>query len=230
MDVGELIVTDDVAARAAAWIAGAVTNILSEHERVSFALSGGTTPAAVYRALADEAGVDWSRVDVYFVDERCVPRDDPDSTARLVLHALIDRLSGPPPAVHRIEGEDADPGAAARRYEERLPDPLDVVVLGIGPDGHVGSLFPNDAAAREAERRVVAVSDAPKPPPLRISLAPRTLREARRTLVLARGAELAWALRAVLEGPDDPHGLPAQIVRRGTWIVDPAAAAELSRG
>ena len=228
MNAGELILARDFSREAAVWIENAIASVLAERERASVALSGGTTPASVYRALATRMRVEWPRVDLYFADERCVPRDDPDSTFRLVLETLVDQVSGPPPVVHRMQGEVADHDAEARRYAALLPDPLDLVVLGMGSDGHTASLFPNHPLLGEWRRRVACVEDSPKPPRARLTVTPPVLAHARRLVVLVRGNDKAWALRAVLEGPEDARALPAQLALGGTWIVDDHAATELT--
>ena len=105
-------------------------------------LAGGRTPEPVYRALAAEPSIAWERVDVFFTDERAVLPDHPDSNYRMVRQALLSRVPIPPARVHRMEAERADRDAAARDYAQSLPDRLDVIVLGIGQDGHTASLFP----------------------------------------------------------------------------------------
>lgn len=226
----DLTVTDDLTGAAAPWIERALNRALELRERASFAVSGGGTPVPIYRALARRGEVDWARVDLYFADERCVPRDHDDSNFKLVLENFLDEVVGALPTVHRMEGEDPDADAAARRYAVLLPPVLDVVLLGMGPDGHTASLFPNQPLVEEPLRTVASLDDSPKPPPRRLTLTPPALAAARDVLVVAKGADKARALRQVLEGDDDPRPFPARLVRDRAWIVDAAAASQLAEG
>jgi 6-phosphogluconolactonase len=140
--------------------------------------------------------------------------------------SLLDRVPIPAAQVHRMQAEDPDRDAAARAYEALLPDALDILVLGIGDDGHTASLFPGSPALSEAERRVVPVT-GPKPPPERLTLTPPMILGAARRVVLASGAGKAEAVARTLEGPWDPSTTPAQFAKRGVWFVDQAAAAKL---
>ena len=193
----------------------------------SIALSGGTTPRAMHEALARISDLPWSAIDVYFGDERCVPADHPDSNYRMAKESLFDKVSISAERIHRPEAERPDRDAAALAYEAVLPASIDLVVLGIGEDGHTASLFPGSPALEPSERRCVAVV-GPKPPPERLSLTPRALSEARTLLMLATGAGKAEAVARALEGEWDPKRTPSQLARRGTWILDHAAAAQLT--
>jgi 6-phosphogluconolactonase len=123
-----------------------------------------------------------------------------------------------------MPADAADPEAAARDYERTLPDPIDVVLLGMGEDGHVASLFPGAPALAIRDRRVAVVEGSPKPPPRRMTLTPPALESARDIVVLVAGAEKAAMLARALEGPMDARSVPAVLARRGTWIADAAAA------
>lgn len=235
---GERIQTFETAAALAAAAGARVLesgrDALRRHGRFLFALSGGRTPAATFawlvasRATAGEE-FDWARTHVYFADERAVPPDDPDSNFRAARERLIDPLHLPPRQIHRMKGEYADLAAAAEEYEARLPGALDLVLLGIGEDGHVASLFPGGAAVAERERRVLPVLDAPKPPPRRLTLTPRALAEARGVLVLATGSAKAAAVDAALAGEISANEVPARLVRDREWMLDAEAAAALGR-
>jgi len=142
------------------WVARALAESVSEGRRVSLALSGGSTPGPVYRELA-KRDAPWEQVDFYFVDERFVPPDHPESNYLLAEEALFKPLGVPLHQIFRMQGERADRDQAARDYEKLLPPVLDVVVLGMGEDGHTASLFPGNTALQEKERRVLAGEDLP---------------------------------------------------------------------
>ena len=190
-------------------------------------LAGGTTPRATYEALAKAEGIDWPRVSIYFGDERAVPPDHADSNYRLARAALLDHVAIAQASVHRLHAEEPDREAAADAYARQLPDAFDVLILGIGEDGHTASLFPGSPAIHETARLVVPVT-GPKPPFERMTLTPPALERSRTTLVLAAGASKADAVFRALEGPSDVDGCPVQLVRDAVWLMDHAAAAQLS--
>jgi 6-phosphogluconolactonase len=227
----ELVVLDPAAfgSLAARRLAAEIRRVLQSRDHCSLALSGGETPRPVYRSLAAELPEReaWSRVEVYFADERCVPPDDPASNYRMVRETLLDLLPANPARVHRMEGERSDRDAAARAYEAHLPDRLDLLVLGLGADGHIASLFPRSPSLAESHRRVLAVT-APKPPPERLTITPLVVRAARLTIGLVFGAAKAEVLARVMDGPDDPGQTPGRLARDGLWIVDTAAATRLA--
>jgi 6-phosphogluconolactonase len=188
------------------------------------ALSGGSTPRPAYE-LAAALKPDWSSVDVWWGDERCVPPDDERSNYRLARESLLDRLAVQPRAVHRIEGE-LQPDEAARRYDAELRAvTLDLVLLGLGPDGHTASLFPDDAALEETERLAVAVE---RPDVARVTLTPPPLRAAAHVVFLVVGGDKADAARRAFAAEPDP-ATPASLIRgrRTTVILDRAASARL---
>ena len=221
-----IVVTEDFVAEASDLIAAKIRAAQAERGRVSVALCGGSTPAPVYRRLT-ELGLDWNRVELFFGDERCVPADHSDSNYRLVSESMLEHLEGEPPRIVRMEGELADRDAAARRYEDELPEAIDLLIQGMGEDGHTASLFPGSPALDDASRRVVAVV-GPKPPPERLSLAPAALRAARDAVVLAKGEGKAEVVRQVLEEDGDFHEYPVRLVADATWILDAGAASALS--
>lgn len=214
-----VVPSESLAQEAAAWMARSLQDALKTHPRASLALSGGGTPGPAYRALAD-IKLPWERVDVYFVDERFVPPDHKDSNYLLVEDTLLKPLRLPSSQVFRMQGEREDRDAAARDYEALLPPVLDVVLLGMGPDGHTASLFPGHPALEERERRVLAVV-GPKPPPWRMTLTLPVLLSARAVLNLVAGAGKAEAVRRALAGD---LSLPAARVTNTQWMLDPAAA------
>ena len=217
--------------RAAVWLAETMLDVLTARGRCALALSGGTTPRPVYAALAGPdlvAGIDWSRVDVYFADERAVPPEDAASNFSMAMEALLSRVAISPTQIHRMEGERADLDAAASAYARQLPAALDVLVLGIGADGHTASLFPGSPALAERQRRVVVV-ESPKPPPRRLTITPPVIAAARHIAVLVTGKEKAAAVARALEGDTSASDTPAVLARQGVWFLDRAAAARLVR-
>jgi 6-phosphogluconolactonase len=222
------------------------------HARGAFvvALSGGATPRRTYERLATEplmSRLMWSRVQVLWGDERCVPPDQAESNYRMARETLLDRVPVLPANVHRIRGED-DPGAAAARYEGTLralfntpagppraaPGArIDLVLLGLGVDGHTASLLPGSAAAHERTRWVMA-EYAIAASTWRITLTPAVINAAAEVVFLVSGGAKARILGRVLEGPHRPQELPAQAIApsngRVHWCVDAAAAADLGKG
>lgn len=194
----------------------------------SIALSGGATPKPVYGWLAAAHDPLWTRMHVFFGDERCVPPGDPRSNYRMAREALLDPLGLPPERVHRMEADRPDREAAATAYGALLPPRLTVLMLGIGPEGHTASLFPGSPALSERSRKVVAVHTSTTPPD-RLTITPPVLESAIHIVVLARGERKADAVARALEAPWAPELCPAQLARRGTWILDPPAASRLSR-
>lgn len=209
-------------------------------DRFSLALAGGNTPRPVYESLGTEfrSEVPWHRVHFFFSDERYVPPDHPDSNYGLVKEALFDQIDLPVSNVHRPQTDMDDPEEAAARYEMELRayfqsgEPrLDGVLLGLGEDGHVASLFPRSSALEEAERWVIVIRDSPRPPPLRLTLTLGLINRARRVHFLVAGTSKAEALRSTLEGPRRPLLFPAQNVKpfgdAPTWWIDEDAARDL---
>lgn len=197
---------------------------------LSIALTGGSA-AKLYERLAS-ASLPWERVHVFFGDERCVAPTHADSNFKLADDALLSRVAIPDANVHRVRGED-DPDAAARAYERELvantdDGAIDLVHLGMGPDGHVCSLFPGHALLDQDRSLVAALRDSPKPPPARVTLTLPALARAKRALFLVLGEGKADAVRAAIEDP--ASRLPAARVQqmgRATWLLDRAAASKL---
>ena len=214
---------------------------VAERGRFSAALSGGSTPGALYRLLAGEPHgeqIPWERVHLFWGDERCVPPDDPGSNYRLAHEMLISRVPIPPGNVHRVRGE-LQPEAAAGDYADALrvffdaPWPrFDLILLGLGADGHTASLFPGSDALAERERAVVATTAQYEDRPThRVTLTLPALNAARQVLFLVREATKAEIVQSVLQGGEERY--PAQRVRpvEGglTWLLDAAAASRLGR-
>ena len=234
-----------VAERAAVEIVRALQRAHRERGVAHLALSGGTTPGRAYELLASDRSsgigqLSWEDVSVWFADERCVGPHDEQSNYRLAQQTLLGPAGIAPEQVYRMEGE-LGPEPGAERYARALAEHvavrdgdlpvLDVIVLGIGPDGHVASLFPGAPTLDAGEHAVcLPVHDSPKPPPERITLSLAVLRAARGCLLLATSAEKSDAISAML-GEPTKH-VPASLLRRGrlSVIVDDAAAPPAPRG
>lgn len=238
-----------LAAEAAERFAAASARAIADRGRFDAVLTGGSTAPAVYERLAAEpfsSRVDWSRVHVWWTDERCVPPDDPRSNYRAVSEALLDRVPIPCQQIRRMRGEDPNPEREAVRYEAALrrdqglargEDPhFDLALLGLGGDTHVASLFPGAPTLALDDRLVAAVRKGegaiPDPSVDRLTLTYRALNAARAALFLVAGEGKAQAVRAVLEGPRDSSLHPAQGIRpaggEAVWLVDRAAASLLA--
>jgi 6-phosphogluconolactonase len=217
---------DALAGRAAQRIADWAREALAARGECALMLTGGSTAGPVYRRLARTEGFARLAMSYYFGDERCVPPSDPESNFRLARENLFPEGLPAGAIVHRMHGEDPDPERAATAYGEILPPSIDILLLGVGPDGHVASLFPGSAALTETSRRVVAVV-GPKPPPRRITVTPPVIASARRILVMASGTGKAAVLARALREPPDPVQIPVQLALAGTWMVDRLAGAEL---
>lgn len=232
-----------LAEQAAERFVQAATHALEESGRFSVALSGGTTPRALYARLAAEpfrSRVEWERVRVFWGDERCGPPDHPDSNYRHAHDLLLSRVPVRPEHIYRMRGEAADPDLAAAEYAGELQTAFglkrgerprfDLILLGMGADGHTASLFPHSPALREVTRLVVAVYAAAVNG-YRLTLTLPVLNNAAAVLFLVSGSDKAQRLRMVLTGKPSPDA-PASLVRpeRGTlhWIVDRAAATGLA--
>lgn len=217
--------------RAAAWLAETMADVLAARARCALALSGGATPRPVYATLAAPelaSRVDWNGVEVYFGDERAVPHDHVDSNWRMAMEALLSRVPIPAAQIHRMEAERQDLDAAAAAYGDQLPAALDVLVLGMGADGHTASLFPGSPALGERRRLVVAV-EGPKPPRRRLTITPPVIAAARHVVVLVTGKEKAAAVARAFDDHTPMSEIPAALARHGVWFLDSAAAARLGR-
>ena len=214
---------------AAEWLELEMTKAIAGRGACAVCLAGGRTPEPVYRELASASSIDWTRVVVFFGDERAVPPDHPDSNYLMVHRVLLSRVPVPAGQVHRMEAERSDQEAAAREYERSLPPRLDILVLGMGPDGHTASLFPGSAALDERQRLVLPVIGA-KPPPQRLTITPPVIEAARRVAVIATGKDKAAMVARAIEGPLAPKDVPVQLARRGTWFLDQGAAGRLTAG
>ena len=231
---------EEVAVRASAAIAAVAREAVEQRGSFALVLAGGDTPRRCYERLASDASVDWPKVEFFWGDERPVPPEHPDSNYGMARAALLDPLGIDPRRIHRIAAERGDLDAVALEYEGELariaggaaggPPPLDLVLLGMGADGHTASLFPHTAALSESRRWVVA-NEVPKLSTRRITVTFPLLEHARAVLLLVTGASKSPALAHVLEGSWNPELLPSQRLRaragRTEWFVDEAAASQL---
>lgn len=201
-------------------IQGAIEAALREKRECNVMLTGGRSAEKLY--------VDWAKmvqfrvakgVRFYFGDERCVPPDHPESNYAMAVRTLF--AHGVPEAcsVIRMEAEDPDREAAARRYEAALPENIDILLLGVGEDGHIASLFAHSPALLELDRRVVAVSGAKRPHD-RLTITPPVIAKAKSIFVLAAGEAKARVFAQAVRAPDDVAALPARLVLRAKWLLD----------
>jgi 6-phosphogluconolactonase len=205
----------------------AAADLLTALAPRTIALAGGSTPKALYELLASDdyrGRFDWDEMDVYFGDERAVPPSHPDSNYGMARRSLLDLVPLAEDAVHRMEAEDPQIDAAADRYARVLPQSLDVVLLGMGEDGHTASLFPGRGALRERERRCVATHAADGS--RRMTLTLPALNAARHVIFVALGASKRRPLAAIRAGERLPAGLVQPAEGDVTWIVDRAAAGD----
>src|SRR5688572_28734976 len=225
-----------IAEEAARRVIDAARLAVDERGSFSIALSGGSTPKALYTLLAAEpyrSQVEWDRWHILFGDERGVPPEHADSNYRMAHEALLSKVPIPPSHVHRMKGEvDAEAAAAeyGRMLKERFDDGVDIMLLGMGDDGHTASIFPHTVAVRETEHRGIAylAEKSTTVKSWRITMTAPYINKSRQILVLVAGAGKKDRLQEVLEGPRDPERLPIQLIepRDGTmtWILDAGAA------
>ena len=238
------LTTDALAGAAAEYFAAAVTAAVEARGVARVAISGGTTPRAMFALLADRSKpyfvqMPWERLQLFWVDERCVPPTDKDSNYRMTSEAMLQHVPLPASHIHRIEGE-LDPEVAAARYEaairmefrmEGAEIPVfDMVLLGMGEDGHTASLFPHTDALNELGRIAVA-NHVPQKDTWRITLTWPVINRAREVAFLIEGAAKAQVVRDVFLGAYHPEAMPAQLIRpasgRLDLLLDAAAAALL---
>jgi 6-phosphogluconolactonase len=229
-----------LAQEAARRVAQASKQAIADHGSFSIALSGGSTPKALYAVLAEEpykSSVDWAKWDVYWGDERCVPPDNKDSNYKTAYDALLTKVPIAAAKVYRMKGE-IDPNTAATEYGQLLKQKfgdgsLDLVLLGMGPDGHTLSLFPGTAGVKETQHRCIA-NFVPKLNTWRVTMSAPFVNKAAGVMVMLAGADKTARVKEVLEGPREPDRLPIQLIdpKPGafTWLMDAAAAGMESAG
>ena len=236
-----------VARRAAQEFVQSATSVVCEKDSFNVALAGGSTPKALYGLLATDAAlhsqVPWDKLHLFFGDERHVAPDHPDSNFRMAMEAVISKSPLKPEQVTRIKGEYPDAAKAADEYEQALRayfktkdgeyPRFDLVLAGMGNDGHTLSLFPGTKALH-ADGRVVVRNWVGKLYTERITLTAPAASNTARVIFMVTGADKALALKAVLEGPYEPEQLPAQLLQpkngKLLWLVDTAAGGMLAAG
>jgi 6-phosphogluconolactonase len=243
--VRQLADVEEVCRVAAEELVGLGRAAIDSRGRFTVALSGGSTPRRLFELLAGtpfRERLDWTQVEFFWGDERVVPPDHPDSNFRMANEAMLRRLEIAAARIHRIPGERTDRDAAAAEYQAEIarvfgvpaagpPPAFDLVLLGMGPDGHTASLFPHTEALKEATRWVVP-NYVPKLSAYRMTLTPVILNRAACVMFLVAGADKAEPLAEVLEGPADPDRLPSQRIHaeagRMVWLIDRAAGSKLT--
>ena len=232
--------SEAVAQAAAAHVVMLAQAAIAQHGRFSLALAGGSTPKALYQLLVQppfREQIAWDKTVLFWSDERFVAPDDPDSNFLLAREALLDQIEIPAANIFPVPTVGGTPEAAAAAYAETIsalfegPPRFDLILLGIGPDGHTASLFPgHPEVAAPPQPLVIAVYDSPKPPPTRISFTLPLINDAN-VLVLATGAEKADAVRRCLQPQPGEDVPPAGLVRPSggelVWMIDAAAGREL---
>jgi 6-phosphogluconolactonase len=247
----ELLIHRDAAALAHAVAARFVTALVDAQSNGRVAqvvLTGGRVAAAVYRAVAESpaaASIDWQRVEFWWGDERFLPPGDPERNETQARDALLAHVDVDPARVHPMPADTGQsPEAAAEAYASELAATIsalnddkrravpafDVLMLGVGPDGHVASLFPGYPQLAVTDVSAVAVHDSPKPPPDRVSLTFECLNRSDRVWFLVAGADKAEAVRNGLDGAEPEQSSAAQVrgIRETIWLVDAESAPELS--
>jgi 6-phosphogluconolactonase len=256
-DVRILTSTDAIARRAAQEFVQSATSAVSEKGSFAVALAGGSTPKALYSLLANDAALraqlPWDKMYFYFGDERSVGPDHPDSNFRMATETMLSKVPLKPEQIFRIKGEYKDTEKAAQEYEQAVRTSFkiaegkiaegkiaegqfprfDLVLLGMGNEGHTASLFPGTKALHETKRLVVR-NWVGKLYTNRITLTAPAINNAARVIFMITGADKALALKGVLEGPYEPEQLPAQMIQPSTgellWLVDTIAGGMLSIG
>lgn len=205
---------------AAIMVQEAIEKALLECGSCGVMLTGGRSAERLYRAWAELPNFEKMHdVYFYFGDERCVPPDHLDSNYSLVMQSLFHRGVPTDCLIFRVEAEDSDREAAAWRYEKGLPGKIDVMLLGVGEDGHIASLFPGSTTLLETTRRVVPVT-CPKIPHDRLTISPSVIADAKSIFVLASGSEKYQLLHRALDTPDEFNEIPARLVLGAVWLVD----------
>lgn len=235
---------DQVTKATAEWITGILETAVAARGRARLAISGGSTPKAVFELLADPGHpflqrMPWKKLELFWVDERCVPPTDSESNYGMTKAAMLDKVPLPAKNIHRMEGE-LDPQEAASRYESEIRNTFklegaetptfDLILLGMGPDGHTASLFPHTEGLNEMARITIA-NHVPQKDTWRMTLTWPVITQGREVAFLIEGADKADIVHTVFTGAYDPETYPSQMIRpasgKMTLLMDAAAAASL---
>lgn len=224
---------DELAVAVSRQLAARMQSIGSAGRSPRLVLTGGSIAGKLYGRLSPE-NANWAAVEYWWGDERFVPQGHEDRNDRQAREGFLDRLAVPAERIHAMpaHGCDLSMAQAADQYAQTLPDdPFDVVLLGVGPDAHIASLFPGHPQVHETERRVVEVFDSPKPPPQRITLTLPTLNHTRATWFIVSGGDKAEAVAKALGDTslDEAPASGARGLEETMWFIDSAAAAQLPR-
>ncbi len=235
---------DQLSDAAADMVVNHAATAIQTRGRFTFVLSGGSTPRLLYQKLTEPSRCDqiaWSKVHFFWGDERTVPPDDEQSNFRMANEALLSHLDIPPDHIHRLRGEAADLDAAAEQYQQTIahvfgvspdsePPAFDLVLLGMGGDGHTASLFPHTEALSEKKRWVVP-NRVPELDTNRLTMTIPLLNRAKEVVFLVKGKDKSQRFAEVLKGPRHPEKLPSQFIHPVcgtlTWLVDQEAAREV---
>lgn len=211
---------------AAKVIGQAIHSVISEKEICNVMLTGGNTVVPVYKKWAITSAFPFGQSRFFFGDERCVPYDHSESNYALVMNTLLAKGVPSGCLVERMEAEKSDREAAAKKYEQLLPKEIDVLLLGMGEDGHIASLFPGSSALLQEERSVVPVT-GPKPPYQRLTTTPRVIALARSVFLLVTGEKKGKVLAEALKPEANLMSLPVCLALNGTWLLDAEAGRQV---
>lgn len=218
--------SDSWAIFAADAIGQEIRSVLSRKNICHLMLTGGKTAERIYKQWAKTAVFPMKNIYFYFGDERCVPPDHADSNYNLMLNTLLAKDVSPGCSILRIEAENPDREAAAKAYEKLIPEEIDVLLLGMGEDGHIASIFPHSSAFYANQRSVIPVK-GPKLPFERLTITPKVIANAGEVFLLATGAEKGKVLAEAFQSPEDILSLPVRLVSGGTLLLDDKAGDQL---
>jgi len=207
-------------------IGSAVRLNIKEKGECSLMLTGGNTAKQLYKHWASTTPWNHSKIKYYFGDERCVPPDNEGSNYGMVKQNLFPNGIPDGCTIIRIKGEMPDLLGSARIYEQKLSESIDILLLTVGPDGHISSLFPDSIALQEKSKSVIPV-ESPKPPHKRLTISKLVIKSAKSTFLFARGEEKGRILAKALGQPYNTRALPVRLVLGSTWILDSVASEQL---